>query len=63
MTQANTPNGRLTGTVLEGVQYSGIPRIPFQDLLKNKVLTNFGSSTKFKFAWAELEQYLKGRAA
>jgi hypothetical protein len=63
VTQANTPNGKLTGTVLEGVQYSGIPRIAFQDLLKNKVLTNFGSSTKFKFAWAELEQYLKGQAA
>ena len=60
MTQANTPNGKLTATVLEGVQYSGIPRIAFQDLLKNGVLKNFGSSTKFKFAWAELERYLGG---
>lgn len=60
MTQANTPNGKLTGNVREGVTYSGIPRIAFQDLLKNKALTNFGSSTKFKFAWADLERYLNG---
>jgi hypothetical protein len=60
MTQASTPNGTLTGTVLEGVQYSGIPRIAFQDLLKDGTLKNFGSSTRFKFAWAELEKYLNG---
>jgi hypothetical protein len=60
MTQANTPNGKLTGTVFEGVQYSGIPRIAFQDLLKNGTLNNYGSTTRFKFAWADLERYLAG---
>ncbi len=63
MTQANTPNGKLVGNVREGVQYSGIPRVAFQELLKNKTLTNFGSSTRFKFSWAELETYLNGRRA
>ena len=61
MTQADTPNGKLTGNVLQGVQYTGIPRIAFQDLLKSGTLTNFGTPSRFKFSWVELERYLAGR--
>lgn len=63
MTTAPTPNGKLTANIKEVEQYTGINRIPLQELVKAGKLTNFGCGTRFRVAWAELEQYLKGQAA
>ena len=58
MTQAQTPNGKLLAKIDEAVAYTGWNRIRLQEMVKAGTFTNFGSSTRFKIAWAELERYV-----
>ena len=57
MTQANTPNGKLLANTVEAEQYTGRNRIYLQDLIKNGTLKNYGSSTRFRYSWREIEAY------
>jgi hypothetical protein len=63
MTTAPTPNGKLTANIKEAERYTGINRIPLQELVKGGKLTNFGCNTRFRVSWLELETYIKGQAA
>ena len=59
----SSPNGKLTGNILEVCKHTGFSRTQAQALIRERKLTNFGSDARFRVSWAELESYLSGKKA
>jgi excisionase family DNA binding protein len=54
-----TPNGQSTCSVADAAKHTGLSRETLHALVRSGTLHNFGSRSRIRISWHQLEQYQK----